>query len=141
MNIPDNYFELLVNEFVETKELMDESSAIEDKLYFFSSSFGVINRVMNFHCEPILIFMHQALANVHANITKRMGSPQKADVVSTSMPDKLLEALFMYFDLLIEAFRSKDEDQIRLVLERFSVLTYATSGNGFYLYLKGKIVL
>ena len=96
---------------------------------------------MNFYSDPLLIFMHQALANVHANITKRMNAPRKPDVVSTSIPDKMFDTLFSYFDLLIEAFKKKDEDKIRRVLEKFAVLTYATSGNGFYLFLKGKIVL
>jgi len=141
MNIPDNYFNLILDEFNETKGLIKESKNIEDKLYFFSSSFGIINRVMNFHYEPILIFIHQALANVHANISKRMNAPHNPDVVSTSVPDIMFDSLFSYFDLLVDAFKNKDENEIRGILEKFAVLTYATSGNGFYLFLKGKLTL
>jgi hypothetical protein len=141
MNIPDTYYELIIREMNETKELIEEAETIDDKLYFFSSSFGVINRVMNFHYDPLLIFMHQALANAHANITKRMNSPRKPDVLSTSIPDIMFDSLFSYLDLLIAAFKKKDEDEIRRILEKYSVLTYATSGNGFYLFLKGKITL
>jgi DNA-binding GntR family transcriptional regulator len=141
MNLPDTYFDLIIKEMDEAKELIEEANTMDDKLYFFSSSFGIINRVMNFHSDPILIFIHQALANAHANISKRMNSPHKPDVVSTSVPDVMFDALFSNFDLLIAAIKSKDEDEIRKVLEKYAVLTYATSGNGFYLLLKGKITL
>ena len=87
MNLPEQYFELILKELNESKELVDEATSIEDKLYFFSSSFGIINRVMNFHYDPLLVFIHQALANAHTNISKRMNSPHKPGVVSMSIPN------------------------------------------------------
>ena len=77
----------------------------------------------------------------HANITKRMNSPHKPGVISVGVPDKLFDSLFSYFTLFIDAFKKNDENEIREVLQKFANLTYATSGNGFYLYLKGKLIL
>jgi len=141
MNIPDNYFDLIVNEFKEVEKLCEEAKSPDDKLYFFSASYGIINRVMNFHCEPILVFMHQMLQTSHQMVAKRLATPKNMDNISNSLPNEIFESLFSYFSLLIKEFEKKDENKIREVLEKFSNLSYATSGNGFYLYLRGKLLV
>jgi len=48
MNIPDQYFKIIIEEFKDVEKLYKEANSAHDKLYFFSASFAVINRVMNF---------------------------------------------------------------------------------------------
>ena len=141
MNIPDHYFELILNEFIEIQKLCDEAKSPEDKLYFFSASYGIINRIMNFHCEPLLIFMHQILQNVQNTMSQRLSSPKTPGSISNSLPSELFDSLFSYFSKLILEFEKKDENKIREVLEKISNLSYATTGNGFYLYLRGKLAI
>ncbi|MCK4906075.1 MAG: hypothetical protein KAS64_00915 [Spirochaetes bacterium] len=141
MNISDQYFELILNELKEVQKLCSDANSPEDKLYFFSASYGILNRVMNFYCEPTLVFMHQILQATHQAFSQRLSMPKKAETISNSFPNKMWESLFSYFSLLILEFEKKDENKIREVLEKFSNLSYSISGNGFYLYLREKLVI
>jgi hypothetical protein len=139
MNIPDQYHKMIVDEIKEVEKLCIDTKSPEDKLYFFSATYGIINRVMNFYFDPILVFMHQILQVVHQAFTQRLTSPNISGTVSSSIPNEFWISLISYLSELRIAFEKKDEDNIRIVLEKFSNLWYATSGNGFYLYLRGKL--
>lgn len=139
MNLPDQYFKIIIDEFEKVSKQCDEAKSLEDKLYFFSASYGVLYRVMNFSCDPILIFMHQILQYTHQGFTQRLSQLRIPGLISNSIPDVMQDALFSYFSELILSFKSKDEIKIREVLEKFSNLWYATNGNGFYLFLNKKL--
>lgn len=141
MKIPNQYYELLINEFKEIQKLSNEVKSNEDKLYFFSASYGVLNRVLNFHCDTTLVFMHQVLQVAHQNIMQRLSTPKNPGSISNALPDEIIESLFSYFSLLISEIEKKDTSKIREILEKISNISYATTGNGFYLYLKGKLIL
>lgn len=141
MNISEEYFKLINNELKEVKKLCNEAKTLEDKLYFFSASFGVLNRVMNFSCEPILVFMHNVLQDAHKKLSQRRAIPQKPGVICESLPKEIIDSFFSYFYKLINEFSNKDENKIRKVLEKISYISYTTTGNGFYLYLSGKLDL
>lgn len=140
MNIPDQYYEMLLTEFKDAQKLSNETELIEDKIYYFSATYGIINRIMNFYCDSILVFMHQVLKAVHIDLTNRLQRPNRG-AVSTSFPTAFIEALFTYLNELIVEFEKKNEDGIRKVLEKFSNLSYATTGNGYYLFLRNKLSL
>lgn len=140
MNLPDEYHKILLDEFEKILTQCNNVPLLEDKLYFFSASYGITNKIMNLHCEPILIFMHQILNSVYNGFIQRL-SLKPAQAISRSIPDIFVESLFSYFSELISAFKDKDEVKIREVLEKFTNLWYATNGNGFYLFLNKKIKL
>ncbi len=141
MNIPDEYHKIILKEFYEIQDLCKKSSSSEDRLYFFSASFGVVNRVMNFYQDPVLIFTHQILQSVHQAISNRLANIKPPFAVSRGVPDQFWDALLGYFSELTHAFEIKNDEEIRKTLEKFANLWYANSGNGFYLYLKGLLVL
>jgi hypothetical protein len=141
MKISDSYHDIILNEFNEVEKLCNEASSPDDKLYFFTASFGVINRIMNLYCDPTLIFMHNILKDAHQAIANRLTISKNPENISSSLPKDMWDSLFYYFSELKLAFEKKDEVKIREVLEKFSNLIYATSGNGFYLYLRKKLVL
>jgi hypothetical protein len=141
MKISDSNHGIILNEFNEIEKLCAEAPKITDKLYFFSASFGVLNRIMNFESDPTLIFMHQILKDAHQAFATRLATSQIPGNISNSLPQEMADALLLYFSELIKAFESKKEVKIREVLEKFSNLSYAMSGNGFYLYLRKKIIL
>ena len=117
MNIPDHYFELILNELIEVQKLCDEAKSSEDKLYFFSASYGIINRVMNFHCEPLLVFMHQILQIAHQTMSQRASSPKTPGSISNSLPNELFDSLFSYFSKLVLEFEKKDENKIEVFVK------------------------
>jgi hypothetical protein len=53
----------------------------------------------------------------------------------------MLDALVSYTLELKAALESKQDSLVWMILQKLSNLTYATSGNGFYLYPKGDIKL
>ena len=141
MSLPENYFQLITLELERVEEMCGKASTPEEMLYYFSAAYGIINRVMNFHCEPSLVFMHQVLQAAHQAFQNRLSSPRNPNSESfMGTPAELIEKLMMYFRGLREAFEGKDEIAIWRALEKFSNLTYATTGNGFYLYQTGKLV-
>lgn len=141
MDIPKKYFDLILNEFKEVEGLCNEAETLDDAIYYFSALHGILNRVMNFHCVPVLIFMHQVLQATHQAIAARQSAPVKPGITSNGVTDEMIEALFSNISLLISAFKKKDEDEIRRVLEKFTNLSYATTGNGRYLHLRGRLKL
>lgn len=141
MKLPEQYYVMILKEFNDVEKLCNEANLIEDKLYLFSASYGILNRVMNIFCDPILVFMHQILQAAHQAFAQRLATPKIPATVANSLPDEMIKALFSYLTELRLAFEKKDENNIREVLEKFANLTYATSGNGFYLYLREKLVI
>lgn len=141
MDIPQNFFELTLNEFKDVQGLCEKAETPDDALYYFSAFHGVLNRVMNFYFDPILVFMHQVLQATHKAVSDRMAMPVKPGITSNGVTEEMWQALFLYNRLLIDAFEKKDEDEIRLVLQKFANLSYATTGNGRYLQLRGKLSL
>jgi hypothetical protein len=142
MNILQEYKELFEAELDQIINLMKESSTIEQRLYFFSASFGTINRIMNFDCNPLLIFSHQELQNVHQNISNRLSQHITPSNMSfMGVPQEFGDALLQYLIEYKDAFSSGDDSRIYSVLEKFSNLSYAATGNGFYLYVRGRLKL
>lgn len=139
MKLSNEYHEIILNEFYEIERLWNESEILIDKLYFFSASFGIINRVMNLQYEPILAFMHQILNGVHQAVSQRLAS--HSPTKSGEFPPEMIDAMMTSFLNLRDAFEAKNDERMWKALEKLSNLTYATTGNGFYLYLQGKIVL
>ncbi|MDH5718723.1 MAG: hypothetical protein OEZ22_13945 [Spirochaetia bacterium] len=141
MNIPEQYHDIIVSELKSVKGLCESTETLEDKMYYFSASYGIINRIMNLYSDPTLIFIQQILQIMHKSITERLAAVRNPNVVSASVPDEMIDALFNYYDQLIKEIENNDNNKIREVLEKISILSYATTGNGFYMYLKGKIDL
>ena len=139
MNIPINYHGMIVEELESVLKLCGEAATPEDKLYFFSGSFGIINRVMNFHTDPTLIFMHQVLQGAHQAFSQRHNAKKVPGAVFNTIPESLFNSLFLYLSELLAAFEEKDQLKIWEILEKFSVLTYSTTGNGFFLYLRDQL--
>lgn len=96
---------------------------------------------MNLCYDPILFFIHQVLLSTHQGFVQRVTQYQISGAISNSIPDELWKALFSYFSELITAFEKKEDNEIRKVLEKFSNLWYATTGNGFYLYLQKRLII
>jgi hypothetical protein len=143
MKIPNNFHEIILKEFNEIEKLCSETDSIEDKLYYFSASYGIVNRIMNLYCDSTLVFMHQILQTTCQSLVQRLANSkvQMPTIISSAFPNEMIAALLLSFSELRLAFEKKDEDGIRKVLEKFSNLTYATTGNGYYLYLQKKLLI
>jgi len=139
MNIAPGNIDHIAKEIDFALQKMGDASTAEEKLYYFSAVHGVINRVMNFQFDPILVFAHQVLSTVHSAFMSRLaamkGGGEKHLAVSPEMVEKLQETVIEFRTALQE----KDQIKVYHVLERFANIGYATTGNGFYLYQRGML--
>lgn len=141
MNISDDYLALIIKEMDFAIGKMNESKTPDEMLYYFSACHGVINRVMNFFCDPILVFTHQVLTVTHNALRSRIEAKRSQGEPFLTVPQEMLERLIEYTRELKGALHDKKEPRIYETLSRFSNLAYATSGNGYYLYQKGVLKL
>ncbi len=143
MNVPAEYIRLIIDEMKAVKEKWKLAATPEEKLYYFSAIYGVINRVMNFHTDPILVFVHQVLQTTHHSVVSRLNAPKTPGQESfLGVPDQMIDAVFSATEDLRSAFekyasQEKADSDMWTALKRFANISYAATGNGFYLYQKG----
>jgi hypothetical protein len=142
MKLSKEFYDLLLQSFDDAIARMEQSSTNEEKLYYFSATHGNMNRIMNFYCDPLLVFMYQELQIIQKNFSARISqttTPNNISIIGT--PPEFFDALLAHTKSLKNAIIANDEDAIRVVLEKMASLSYATTGNGFYLYLLGKLII
>ncbi len=140
MKITDDHIKTIIEEFNLTHEQMTKSQSAGDKLYFFSATFGIVNRIMNFEPDEILIFIHQVLSLTHQNMQSRLNA-QKPNMITSSVPQLFFDKLDRLLVQLTNDIKANDDDKILKTLVQFSVFSYILTGNGFYLMLKDKLSL
>jgi hypothetical protein len=114
--------------------MMKESQNYDAKLFYFSSTFGVLSRIFNINFDPQLVFVHQILAAAHGTILGRLAA-LKGGEQSIMLDDGLFDKLSQATEELAERIR-EDKDSSD-VLQRIALLTFAVTGNGYYLWKKG----
>lgn len=134
MNINTEHRRILVEEFRYVTNRMREAKLAEQKLYQFSATFGAVSRIFNLQYDPQLIFMHLILNNAHSNFNARIQAIKGGDPV-VELSDEYFDALTNCVEALASQIE-KDEDTYK-TLERIALLTFLTTGNGFYLFQKG----
>jgi hypothetical protein len=142
MEVPANYLQLITRSITLTIEMCAKATSPEEKLYYFSAVYGAINRVMNIHCDPVLVFSHHVLQTVHQSLNARLAASRNPNAQPhMSVPEEMIDALLLYLTEFSRALDSKTDSAIWAVLQKFSNLAYATTGNGFYLYITGQLKL
>jgi len=126
----------LANEIRTAVDYMSKTNVAQEKMYFFSAVFGIANRIMNLEFDPELGFVHHVTNAAYTTINANLMLVAQGQSVRTFPPqlfEKLQEALE---DLASHVERGEPTYP---VLERISNTAYSTSGNGYYLFLKGAL--
>lgn len=129
MKIPGDLKKRLLNEFDFCIERIQEEEHIRKKLYYFSGTYGVIERVMRFHLDPQLLMVHAVLTMCYSGLIGLVESRQRGDI-AREMPPNLSEMLVEYLTELRDAL-SENKDTYK-ILEKFIALGYRASGSGYY---------
>ncbi len=138
MHLSPNNQVALVKEIRTVVEHMSKSNSAQEKMYFFSAVFGIANRIMNLEFDPELGFIHHVTNAAYNTINTTLFLAATGQAVPTFPPpvfNKLQEALEDLANYIEEG------RQTYPVLERISNLAYSTSGNGYYLFLKGMLTI
>ncbi len=134
MKISPKMKKLLVDEIKGVASRMATTEKPVEKLYFFSAAYGVAFRVMNIEFDPELSFVHLVLSAAHNMMTTNLASATQGQGMFT-----FPEGVFNELGKALEGLASNIErgEKTYLALEKVSNLAYSTTGNGYYLHLKG----
>jgi len=145
MNVPAEYMMLIIDEMKAVEKNWDSADTPEEKLFYFSAIFGAINRVMNFHTDPILVFAHQVLQNTHRAVVVRLNAPKPTGQERIlGVPEEMIDAVLSATKDLRSAFekyalQEEADSETWNALKKLANIGYAATGNGFYLFLRGKL--
>ncbi len=134
MKLSSEYKNILLDEFRFATKMMKEKSDPEDKLFYFSSTYGVLSRIFNLKFDPELVFIHSILNNAYINILNRLNAI-KGGERTVVFPEGYFDKLTEYVEELAEKI-SKNENVYKALIN-IGLLTFLTTGNGAYLLQKG----
>lgn len=124
---------ILVGEFEYASKMMKANDLAEHKLFYFSSLFGTLPRIFNLEYDPQLVFLNQILTDAYTNINLRLNAIKGGEKI-VQFPEGYFDKLTLAVEELTEKIK-RDEDTYTN-MEKIAILTYITSGNGYYMYEK-----
>ena len=123
--------EVIIKEMEYAITKMKSESDEKNKLYYFSATYGILQRVFNIEYDDDLVFMHFVLNSTYNGINVRLQIPDQVIKIPENFFSKLEETT----EELVEAL--KNNRSIYEHLKKIVLLGYVTGGNGYYLYQKG----
>ena len=134
MKLKTEHKKAIVEEFAFVAKRMRETEPVDQKMFYFSGTFLLLSRVFNSEFHSQLAMAHLIMTTAHTNILARINAIKGGD--NTIM---LQNEFFEKLTLAVEEFadRVKKDRDIYDVVEKIALLTYVTTGNGYYLLQKG----
>ena len=129
--------ELFTNEIDFVIQRMNQTNNADEKLYFFTGIYTCANRIINIEFDAELAFIHHVLQAAHQAIAARLMRLQQGLEKPIGIPEKLFDRLEETLKEMLEKIK-RGEDTYP-VLQTIFNLAYSTTGNGYYLYLKGML--
>lgn len=137
MNLSSDMKEKFVTEVYFVIEKMKNTDIPAQKLYYFSAVYAMAQRIVNFEYDPELIFIEQVLQLVYNMLNARLTAMLARQEAGIAIPDNLFRDLE---SALLELVRNVERGaQTYPALQKMVNLAYSTTGNGYYLYLKGAL--
>ncbi len=137
MDIPKNSRQRIAKEIEFVSNRMKRDNDPLRQLYSFSGIYGVVQSVLNETWDADLTLAHSVLRTTHATIAERWGALAQGRERGVDVPPGLMDVLVQITSDLGNAVKTSDDGQLHEALARMAALTYVTTGNGYYLYLKG----
>jgi len=117
------------------RKMLEEKDDPRKQMYFFSGIYAALHRIFNFQFDSELVFAHLVLNTTYSNIEARLSSIQSGQERVVKLPDGFFEKLM---DITQELLRKIEKNEsLYEVLQKFAIMSYVTTGNGYYLYKKG----
>jgi hypothetical protein len=129
---------ILVKEIRTASEFMSNASNAQQKMFFFSAVFAIANRIMNLEFDSELGFIHHVINAAYNTVNTNLIVASQGQSMIT-IPDAVFDKLEK--SLVDLATYIEEGKPTYPILEQISNVAYCTSGNGFYLILKGMIKL
>jgi len=136
MNLSKDMNKRLVTEIRNAVKQMAATKNATEKAYYFSAVHGMANRIMNLEFDPELVFVHFVMNGTHVALLQALVQSSQGQSMTT-LPPKLFDGLQDALSLLADSIESGERTYS--ILERIANLAYSTSGNGYYMFLKGML--
>ena len=137
MNISPEMQKNFTSEIRFVIERMQATANATEKLYFFSAVYAQAQRIVNFEYDPELMFIFQVVQLVYGMLNARMSAMKIGQEAGISIPDGLFDSLEGALEELADAIDKGIESYS--ALQKMVNLAYSTTGNGYYIYLRGMI--
>jgi TnpA family transposase len=134
MNISDNSREIIIKEINYVVNKMEECSSMEEKLYYFSGVYSIVQRIFNLEYDSDLVYAHSILLQTY-NLFQQRLEAVKAKQLLIPLSEEQFKNLTIITKELAKKIAEKKE--INNTLKKFVILSYTTTGNGYYLLQKG----
>lgn len=139
MNLGYDMHEALLTEMDFALAGMKETDQPAEKLYYLSAVFGAVQRTLNIQYDDELVYIHQVVLQAYQQILGRLNMMRQGQ----ETPVILSPSLFVKVEGAVEELRRTiaNHEAPDAPLKQLAVLGYSTTGNGFYLQIKGQLVL
>ena len=137
MNISDNFKETIVEEIKYVARKMDQSKDVNQKIYFFSGIYSIIQKIFNLEYDSNLIFLHFVVRHTYDAFNGRLQAIIKGGETIIPLHEEHFKKLSQITKELAKKLQ-KNED-LNDTLKKFAILSYTTTGNGYYLQQKGSL--
>ena len=135
MKIKDSYKKIIIDEINFAIEKMSSVKKASEKPYYFSAIFGDFHRIYNLDYNPDLIYAHFILRATHDAFLSRLKAIEQLRESTVLLSDKQFEKLTLLSkELAINIGKTKEMDE---TLKNFVILSFSTTGNGYYLMQRG----
>jgi len=134
MNLSKGMQKTLTDEIRTAINYMKKAETPEEKLYFLSAVYGAAFRIMNIQFDPELAFINHVVNAAYNMMNANLSSIRQGQGVNT-FPKNVFEKLEDALGQLVEKIELGEKTYP--ILEAILNLAYSTTGNGYYLYLKG----
>lgn len=134
MKIDKIYKKAIINEIKYVQKKMKDSSGLEKKLFYFSAIPAEFSRVLNLEYDDDILYLHNIINQTYLAFLQRINSIKTGDL-NISIEENQIEKLESLLSDVVGVLEQKK--QIDDVLKDFILLTYSTTGNGYYLMEKG----
>jgi hypothetical protein len=130
----DEYKQVIIKELEFVLQKMNESDTVDNKIYYFSAIQGMLHRVMNLEYTDDLLFSFFVTNETHKSFQQRIIGLKTGETV-IKLTERQLARLIEITKDFLEAIRKGDN--LDAVLKQYVILSYTTTGNGYYLMEKG----
>ncbi len=135
MELSNNSRTIIAKEFKYVTKKMREEQDVATKLYFFSGTYALIQRIFNLEYDPSLILIHDVLQSTYTSINGRLESIIRGEEKVIKLPEELFSSLAKAVDKLCDAIlNNRDSSES---LQKIATIAFVATGNGYYLYQKG----
>lgn len=129
--------EALVDELRTVVKRVEDEIDIGKKIFFLSAAYSGVQRIFNIRFDPELVLIHFVLNSTYTTVSNLHKMIETGNENVIQIP----EGFFYRLNGLIEELATgiEEDKDIYEILKKISVLSYSSTGNGYYLYRKGVI--